>query len=132
RDVWTLLTDTFDALGKNADTHLATGALVLLGGGSELQRSTWSSRQARPALVAEGSAAYSFPRALEGGLPEQTRALLGQLTSLLSKVYPNEVSRHRLSAKDRVPQRGVHPVRPLLDRVLRAFRGIELDLYPTQ
>ena len=34
--------------------------------------------------------------------------------------------------KERVGPRGQHPIRPLLDRVLRAFGGIEIDLYPVK
>ena len=58
-DVWTRLAQAFDASGQNAEAHLALGPLAFLGGGSDLQRSTWNSRRARTALAAEGTASFA-------------------------------------------------------------------------
>ncbi len=130
RKTWSLLTEALDALGHNADAHLAVGALVHLEGGSELQRSTWASRQPRPALVAEGSLARGTQRTISGPVPEGAHALLAQLTSLLPKIYHADTTRAGVTQRDKIGPRGQHPVRPLLDRILRGFRGMEADLYP--
>src|SRR5690606_688558 len=52
---WSSMVEVYSALGKNAEVNLATGALVHLGGGSELQRSTWASRRAQAAMLPEGA-----------------------------------------------------------------------------
>jgi predicted Zn-dependent protease len=128
-DAWSRLTQAFDATGQNAEAHLALGPLTFLGGGSDLQRSTWNSRRAHTALAAEGTGSLAVWSSLPRALPEETRGLLGQLAPLLSKIYPSDVSRLGVGTRERVGPRAAHPVRPLLDRLLRSFRGLEIDLY---
>jgi len=128
-DVWTRLVQAFDSTGQNAEAHLALGPLAFLGGGSDLQRSTWNSRRPRTALAAEGTASLAVWSSLPRSQPEELRGLLSQLTPLLSKIYPNDSARLGVGAKERVGPRATHPVRPLLDRLLRSFRGLEMDLY---
>lgn len=128
-DAWSRLTQAFDATGQNAEAHLALGPLAFLGGGSDLQRSTWNSRRSRTALAAEGTAALAVWSSLPRPLPEEARSLLGQLQPLVAKIYPNDAARLGVGTKERVGPRASHPVRPLLDRLLRSFRGLEVDLY---
>jgi len=128
-DAWNRLSQAFDATGQNAEAHLALGPLTFLGGGSDLQRSTWNSRHAKTALAAEGTASLAVWSSLPQALPEPTKALLAQLVPLLSKIYPNDAARLGVGTRERVGPRAAHPVRPLVDRLLRSFRGLELDLY---
>jgi len=128
-DAWTRLTQAFDKTGQNAEAHLALGPLAFLGGGSDLQRSTWNSRRSRTALAAEGTASLAVWSSLPRALPEEAKMLMAQLGPLVSKIYPNDAARVGVGARERVGPRANHPVRPLLDRLLRSFRGLDIDLY---
>jgi tetratricopeptide (TPR) repeat protein len=129
---WAELVDVYASLGKNAEAHLATGPLVHLGGGSELQRSSWSSRSPRAAMVYEGAFdAEALTHTLDQTGLEHAVALLVQITGPLSKVYPTELSNFGASARNKVSAKGNHPCRPALDRLCHSFGGIEIDLYPS-
>lgn len=132
-ETWMDLTATFDALGKNAEAHLALGPLVALGGGSDLERATWGSRVPRSVLVAEGSVDSTvLQSAARIRLPEAVVALLAQLSNLAPKVMDGGPERYGLTQKDRVGPRGLHPGRVVLDHVARAFGVSEVDLYPAE
>lgn len=127
---WADLVHIDEALGHNAEAHLATGCLVLLGQGSELQRAAWRSRVPAPAMVPAGAFSQEL---LSQTLPKGTSldgiALLFQLSSLLSKVFPPDLKALGIKASQKVAAGGAHPSRPLLDRICRAFGGLEVDLY---
>lgn len=130
---WSSLVEVYSALGKNAEVNLATGALVHLGGGSELQRSTWASRRAQAAMLPEGAFdAEALAHTSSDRQGEDALALLAHLTGPLSKVYPPELSTIGLSSRAKISARGNHPCRPALDRVCHCFGGLEIDLYPTE
>jgi hypothetical protein len=55
---------------------------------------------------------------------------LGQLAALAPKVVDAGPERYGLTSRDRIGARGLHAVRGLLDRLVRAFGMHEIDLYP--
>jgi hypothetical protein len=130
---WSSLVEVYSALGKNAEASLATGALVHLGGGSELARSTWASRRPKAAMLPEGAFdADALAHTSSDHESEDALALLAQLSGPLSKVYPPELSTIGLSSRAKIGARGNHPCRPALDRICHSFGGLEIDLYPSE
>ncbi|HSC88500.1 MAG TPA: hypothetical protein VLC09_14555 [Polyangiaceae bacterium] len=129
-DTWRDLVTTFDALGRNAEAHLAHGPLVLAGGGNELVRSTWQARVARPALVPADALDASTLQLFSPDVSAEAETFLSQLSELGTKLFGPGLERFQLSSRDRVSSRSTHPLRPLFDRVLRAFGVAEMDLYP--
>lgn len=129
---WHDLVEVFDGLAKNAEAHLALGPLLLCGGGTELQRATWQARKPRPAWLAEQSLDSDTQNLLGVPLPEATRALLEQLGDLAPKLFPQASDALQDPELERVLPRATHPLRPLFDRVVRAFdvSGIELYVSP--
>lgn len=127
---WTDLTHAFDRLGKNAEAHLAMGPLVVLGGGTDLQRATWASRHPASSAVGDGAADASVLHRVSGGsLPDGMRALLAQLVNLAPKLFDAGPERFGLTTRDRIGPRAVHSERVVLDRVTRIFELGEVDLY---
>lgn len=127
---WQELVEVYDALGQNAESHLATGPLVLLGYGNELQQSAWHARQPKPALLAQGAFG---PQALAATVtqPVALEALFffEALGSTMAKLYPPNLEALGTSARNRVGPRGPHPVRTALDRVCHCLGMPEIDLY---
>jgi tetratricopeptide (TPR) repeat protein len=130
-ETWVDVCNAFQRLGKNAEEHLAMGPLVMLGGGTDLQRATWDARESGPALPGDGSVDSTVMQAATRfGLPDAVRNLLVQLIAVAPKIMEAGPERWGLSTKDRVGARGAHSSRLLLDRVGRAFGVAEIDLYP--
>lgn len=130
---WADLTAAFEALGRGAEAQLALGPLVVLGGGTDLQKATWASRKPRYEQVKESSVdAMVLQGASEVSPPESLCALLAQLSTLAPKVVKSGPGCYGLSSRDRVGPRGLHPSRVLLDRMSRAFGVPEVDLYPAE
>lgn len=127
---WQDLVFVHDALGHNAEAHLATGPLVLLGHGNDLQVSSWNARQPRPALLPLGAFG---PTMLAETLAEPVGGdallMLEVLGTTAHKVFPGNLEAYGTSAKNRVGPRGPHPVRTALDRVCHCFGSPEIDLY---
>jgi hypothetical protein len=129
-DIWADLVEVYDALGQNAESHLATGPLVLLGKGSNLQVSTWKSRTKRPAMVAGGAfGAEAFAACMVQGASLDAVGLLEQLSSHLPKIYPPTLSHYGTSARERIGVRDAHPCRGILNRLCHSFGAPEMDLY---
>lgn len=127
---WADLHQAFAAIGKSAESQLALGPLVTLGGGTDLQRATWGSRHSRSSAVAEGSVNDAVLQCAAGvSLPDGVRALLTQLGQLAPKVVEAGSERYGLSPRDRIGQKVGHPMRALLDRVARVLALDELELY---
>lgn len=131
-DSWHDLVEVYDGLGRNASAHMATGPLVLLGKGSALQKSTWKSRTPRPAMLSEGAFGPNMlANSLVHGVSLDAVAMLQQLGSLISKVFPNSPEAFGASSRARVPARGNHPCRGVLDRLIYCMHAPEIDLYPS-
>ena len=129
-ETWRDLVQVFDALGRNAEAHLAQGPLVLSGGGNDLVRSTWLGRKPRPALVADDAFDATTLSLLASNVSEEAVGFVSQLSELGSKLFGPGLERFGLTSRDRMGARSNHPLRPVFDRVLRAFGVVELDLYP--
>ncbi len=129
-DVWSDLVDVYDALGHNAESHLATGPLVLLGKGSKLQMSTWQSRKPRPAMVTGGTfSGRLLSECMVQGISLDAVALLEQLSPHLPKVYPPTLSQYGTSQGDRITSKDTHPCRSVMNRLCHSFGVPEMDLY---
>lgn len=127
---WTELAHTFDRLGKNAEARLALGPLVVLGGGTDLQRASWSARQPNFAAIRAASIDDSVLNRTAGArLPDGMRALLGMLANLAPKVVDAGPERFGLTTRERLGPRSTSAERALLERVLRMFEAPEIDLY---
>lgn len=129
-EIWSELVEVYDALGQNAESHLATGPLVLLGRGSTLQVSTWKSRIPRPAMVGGGAfSADALSQCIVHGVSLDAVGLLEQLSSHLPKIYPPTLSQYGTSARERIGTRDAHPCRGILNRLCHSFGTPEIDLY---
>lgn len=129
---WSDLVDVYAAVGSNAEANLATGPLVYLGGGSELQRNAWASRVPQAAMLTEGAFdSEALAHTLDYRGAEEALSLFEQIAGPLSKVYVPELSQFGTSARSKVSARGNHPCRPALDRLCHSFGGLEVDLYPS-
>ena len=127
---WTDLVRAFDRLGKNAEARLVLGPLVMLGGGTDLERATWGARRPNSATIPEASIDQGALQLASGiSLPDGMRALLGMLATLAPKLMDAGLERFGLTARDRIGPRSVNVERALLDRVIRMFGLHELDLY---
>lgn len=129
-EIWQELVEIYDALGLNAESHLATGPLVFLGKGSTLQTSTWKSRIPRPAMVAGGAfGADALSQCIVQGVSLDAVGLLEQLSSHLPKIYPPTLSHFGTSTRERIGPRDAHPCRAILTRLCHSFGVPEMDLY---
>jgi len=131
-ETWVDLVDVYDATGQNAEAHLATGPLIALGLGTELQRSSWRNRKPQPAMLGPGAFSQAaLSDTLREGISLDAMDLLTQLGATTAKVFPPELSRFGASARNKIGPKGVHPARAALDRICHCFGGIEMDLYPS-
>jgi tetratricopeptide (TPR) repeat protein len=129
-EIWSELVEVYDALGQNAESHLATGPLVLLGKGTTLQISTWKSRVPRPALVGAGAfGPEAISQCLVQGVSLEAVGLLEQLSSHLPKIYPPTLSNYGTSTRERIGSRDAHPCRAVLTRLCHSMGVPEMDLY---
>lgn len=129
---WQLLASTFERLGKNAESHLALGPLIRLGGGTTLERSTWAARSQKPAHAREQAIdAQTVESMSRASLGEPLGQLLEQLAPLAGKVLGTGADALGLTSRERVGPRGNHPIRPIVDRVTRVFFDLSLDVYPS-
>jgi tetratricopeptide (TPR) repeat protein len=127
---WRKLSDAYKGLGRRAESTLALGALAALGQANDLELATLQQSPPRPA----SAPARSFDGAeLESiGLiaPNDPAAhLVAALSDVLEKVYPPELERYGLSARDRLGARSGHPLRALADRVAAIFGVGDFELY---
>lgn len=133
KDSWAQLRTLLESVGRLAEAELATGPLTILGAATELERSSWLSRSPRAAQVVPGTAREAMgpllARAAEGN--GATIHLLNQLSELGPKMFATGLDAYGLSTRDRIGPRMNHPLRVVLDRVLRAFSVSDVDLYPT-
>jgi tetratricopeptide (TPR) repeat protein len=129
-EVWRYLVEACRALGRPGDALLATAPLAALGFASEAEKSALAAQFPRPALGAHGA----FDVALVSSLaPSADRDLAGELLAAswecVSKLFPPDLERWGLLARDRLTSRSGHPLRALADRVAGVFGGPEFDLY---
>jgi tetratricopeptide (TPR) repeat protein len=131
-ETWADLVEVYDSLGKNAESHMAMGPLVLLGHATDLQNSTWKSRTPQPAMLGAGAFnGAALSQTLVQGVSLDAIGLLEQMASFLPKVFPPTLSHYGTSAREKVPPKGNHPCRAVLDRLSHCYGGLEIDLYPS-
>ena len=127
---WRELADVFAAMNRPAEAALALEPIVALGLANELELTAVRMRRARSvtgALAIFDSAAYEV---LEGvSQVDPIADLIGALGEGLSKLYPPDLERFGVTARDRINGRASHPVRTLAERTARLFGVSEFDLF---
>ncbi len=132
-DSWADLVTVYEKMGKNAESSIALGPLVHVGQASELQKSMWAGRAAQPALVSEGAFdAEALSQTLSPQASPEAIALLAHLAGPLSKVYPPQLKNLGASGRKKISAKGLHPCRPVLDRLCLSFSSPPIDLYPSE
>jgi hypothetical protein len=129
-DAFRGLAEAWRALGRTAESACAVGAVVALGAGNDLELAGISSRVVRAAAQAPGSLDATELSSIDVNAPDSTAsALLVALGDAVGKVYPPELERWGVSARDRLSPKSGHPLRAVAERVAAVF-GIEgFDLY---
>ncbi len=129
---WSDLVDIYEASGKNAEAHLATGLLVNLGQGTDLQKSVWMSRKPKAGMTASGAFnSDALASTILGSCSTEALELLRQLGTTIGKVFPVSLERFGVNPRDKSGPHGSHPVRGALDRVCYCFGDLAVDLYPS-
>lgn len=124
------LAESWRLQGRTAESACAIGAVIALGAGNDLERSAFLSRVVRAAAQAPGS--------LDGGelasidvvpVGSSASALLAALGDAVGKVFPPELERWGLSAREKISPKSGHPLRALTERVAAVFGVESFDLY---
>lgn len=127
---WRALSAALQKLGRAEDASLALAPLVALGLGSDAERAEVA---ARPPVVARGRPGGFNHNVLRGidvlGGADPACAVLAAISDGLGKLYPADLDRYGLTARDRIGARAVHPVRALADRVAQLFGDVPFDLF---
>ncbi|MBK8266140.1 MAG: tetratricopeptide repeat protein [Nannocystis sp.] len=128
---WRGLHDAYGEIGRSAEAGLALASLVVLGAASEVEGRTVARSVPRPPVGATGSMQPDLFRALvdrsdHGAIAER---LLGIIGGSLARLYPLDLQRYGLTAKDKITSRTSHPIRGLADRLAEIFVVPEFELY---
>jgi len=129
-NAWRKLSEAYKGLGRRTEATLALAPLAALGQANDLELATLQQNPPRPA----SAPARSFDGAeLESiGLVapnDPVGRLVAELSDVLEKIYPPELERYGLSARDRLGARSGHPFRVLADRVAAIFGVGDFELY---
>jgi tetratricopeptide (TPR) repeat protein len=124
------LAEAWRGLGRGAESACAVGAVVALGAGNDLELAGMSSRTVRAAGQAPGSLDANELSSIDVNPGDSNAtALLSALGDAVGKVYPPDLERWGLSARDKVSAKSGHPLRAIAERVAAVF-GVEgFDLY---
>jgi len=128
---WRGLHDTYGDLGRPYEASLALASLVVLGAASEPEVRAMSRALPRPPLGPPGSMHPDVFRALvdrsdHGAIAER---LLGIIDSSLARLYPLDLQRFGLAAKDKVTSRSGNPLRTIADRLAEIFAIPDFEFY---
>jgi tetratricopeptide (TPR) repeat protein len=130
---WRKLAECFKALGRRTEATLATAPLAALGQANDLELATLSHSPPRPATAPPRSFDLAELESIALVPPgDPVARLVGALSEVLEKVYPPELERYGVSARDRLGARSTHALRALADRVAAIFGVNEFDLYVHQ
>jgi len=127
---WRKLAEAYKGLGRRTEATLALAPLAALGQANDLELATLQQNPPRPAAAP--------PRSFDGAELESigliapndpAGRLVAELSDVLEKIYPPELERYGLSARDRLGARSGHPFRVLADRVAAIFGVGDFELY---
>jgi len=127
---WRKLSDCFKGLGRRTEATLALAPLAALGLANDLELATLQQSPPRPA----SAPARSFDLAELESIAlipagDAAAQLVAALSEVLEKVYPPELERFGVSARDRLGARSAHPWRAIADRVAGIFGVGDFELY---
>jgi tetratricopeptide (TPR) repeat protein len=129
-DAFRGLAEAWRGLGRGAEAACAVGAVVALGAGNDLELSGMSSRVVRAAAQAPGSLDGGELSSIDVNPTSSTAtALLSALGDTVGKVYPPDLERWGVSAREKVSAKSGHPLRALAERVAAVFGVESFDLY---
>jgi tetratricopeptide (TPR) repeat protein len=127
-DAWRRLSDLFAAMQRPIEATLALEPVVAMGAATEPEAAAVLARHAR-ATEASAFDDGSFKLIDAVGTPDIVGDLVAPLGDVLPKLYPPELERHGLSARDKIAARANHPLRTLSERVGRILGVTDFDLY---
>lgn len=124
------LAEAWRALGRSVESSCAIGAVVALGAGNDLELAGMSSRTVRAAAQAPGSLDATELSSIDVNPGDSAAtALLAALGDAVGKVFPPELERFGVGARDKLSPKSGHPLRAVAERVAAVF-GVEgFDLY---
>jgi len=124
------LAEAWRSLGRTPESACAVGAVVALGAGNDLELAGMSSRVVRAAGQAPGSLDATELSSIDVNAQDSTAtALLTALGDAVGKVYPPDLERWGVGARDKLSAKSGHPLRAVAERVAAVF-GVEgFDLY---
>jgi cellulose synthase operon protein C len=128
---WQELRRVLELTGRPAEAERTLGPLAILGGATEAERAAYRSRAPRAAQVVPGSAREGLTAMLDASFDQgaETLWLINELSSLGTKVFANGLELLGLAPKDKINPKFAHPLRPMVERVTKAFGIPEVDLY---
>jgi cellulose synthase operon protein C len=124
------LAEAWRSLGRSVESNCAIGAVVALGAGNDLELAGMSSRVVRAAGQAPGSLDATELSSIDVNPGDSAAtALLAALGESVGKVFPPELERFGVGARDKLSPKSGHPLRAVAERVAAVF-GVEgFDLY---
>ncbi|MBN1605066.1 MAG: tetratricopeptide repeat protein [Polyangiaceae bacterium] len=130
-DAWRELSDLFAAMQRPIEATLALEPVVAMGAATETEAASVGARRAR-ATEASVFDDASFRLIDAVGTPDIVGDLVAPLGDVLPKLYPPELERYGLSARERIGARANHPLRTVSERVARVLGVTDFDLYLSQ
>lgn len=129
-DAFRGLAEAWRSLGRSVESNCAIGAVVALGAGNDLELAGMSSRTVRAAAQAPGSLDATELSSIDVNPGDSAAtALLAALGESVGKVFPPELERFGVGARDKLSPKSGHPLRAVAERVAAVF-GVEgFDLY---
>ncbi|HVU04440.1 MAG TPA: tetratricopeptide repeat protein [Polyangiaceae bacterium] len=125
------LAECLTAVGRTVQASVATGLLVALGGGTDMDRMNAQSRASRVAMLEPGALDAETRSLLEASLPEDvaTTRLLSVAALGLERAFPPDFEAFGVSKGDRISPRAGHPFRLLAERIGKIVGAPEFDVY---
>ncbi len=130
-EAWRGLSETYGALGWDRHQGMALASVAVLDAAQPGERAllrTWN-----PKTSALGAAVIHEEVLAELVVAREQQAaaaaLIAAVSEGLSRVCPPDLSRHGVSARDKISTRSEHPFRSLVDRLALSFGVEEFDLY---
>jgi tetratricopeptide (TPR) repeat protein len=129
-DAFRGLAEAWRSLGRTAESACAVGAVVALGAGNDLELASMSSRTVRAAGQAPGSLDATELSSIDVNPANSTAtALLVALGDAVGKVFPPDLDRWGVGARDKLSPKSGHPLRAVAERVAAVFGVEDFDLY---